>query len=345
MAWYNESGKDDSIVISSRIRLARNLREFPFPNNMKDKDLAEVLKKCRSIYDNNKLLRDDFLWLEMENTPLLERKKLMEMHLISPEMVRYPKGRALMMSKDEKISIMFNEEDHIRIQVLFAGLELENGLKLADQVDDIFSEGLDIAFSPKLGYLTSCPTNIGTGIRASAMLHLPALLENGYIDQILAAISRMGIAVRGLYGEGSKAAGNLFQVSNQVTLGLSEKEIISRLKEIIQNIVAKEREVRKQVASTQSDFLIDRVWRAFAVMQHAYMISSDELLKLISDVRIGADLGIIEVDKKDLTQLLIETSPAHVADVCGNDKNPQLRDKKRAEIVRKLKVRGDKHDQ
>jgi len=341
MAWYNEQGEDGNIIISSRIRLARNLKEFPFPHRMKEEDFARVLKKCRDIYEQNSWLKNDFIWIDMENTPPLERQKLVEKHLISLDMMNNPKGRALMLSKDEKVSIMLNEEDHIRIQVIYSGIELEQGLLLAEKVDDVLSASLEIAFSPKLGYLTSCPTNLGTGLRASAMIHLPMLMESGHIEQLLAAVSRMGIAVRGLYGEGSKAIGNLFQVSNQVTLGLSEMEIINRLTEIIQNIVSKEREVRRQIVLTQKDRLADRVWRSYGVMQYARMLSSNELLVLISDIRIGADLGIITIEAKELNQLLIEASPAHVADLCGNQTSSQQRDIKRAEIVRKIKIRGD----
>ena len=295
--------------------MARNLKEFLFPNRMEHEDLLKILKKCRKVYESNKWLKSNFIWLDMQNTPPIERQKLVEKHLISHNMMKHPNGRALLLSKDEVICVMINEEDHIRIQVILAGLDLEKGLKLAEKVDDILSSELELAFSPKLGYLTSCPTNVGTGLRASAMLHLPALTENGYIEQLLETVSRLGITVRGMYGEGSKAIGNLFQVSNQITLGVTEDEIIKRLKEIIMSIIAKEKEIRKQMAATDKDGITDRVWRSYGLLQNAYMLSSNELLNLISDLKLRR-FRLINIGNINLNKLLVETSSTCI-DLCG----------------------------
>lgn len=332
MAWYNEKGAGQPIVISSRVRLARNIDGLPFPHKMNDSQFSEALSRCRQVYDSQ--LKQEFDWLELNNMLPIERHKLAEKHLISPDFIKNPKGKAVILSKDERICVMINEEDHIRIQAIFPGSDMQSAYAEADRIDNVFAKALSYGYSEKYGYLTCCPTNVGTGMRASVMLHLPALTQNGYIEQLLSAMGRMGIAVRGMYGEGSNAAGDIYQISNQVTLGISEGEIIRRLEKILDNIIGKEAAVRSKLCSERKEALEDKVWRAAGLLRCARMMSSDELLKLLSDVRIGADLGILNIPPEVLNKLIVETAPAHIAQICGGEKTVSERDYKRAELVR-----------
>jgi protein arginine kinase len=330
MAWYNE--KSDAVVISSRVRLARNIDGLPFPHKMNEEQSSEVLKKCRKVYEDN--LKDSFDWLDLGNMQEIERIKLTEKHLISPDFVKRPKGRVVILSKDESICVMINEEDHIRIQAICPGRNMQKAFEEASRIDDIFAKEIKYGYSEKYGYLTCCPTNVGTGMRASVMIHLPALTQNGYVQQLLSAMGRMGIAVRGMYGEGSNANGNIYQISNQVTLGISEGEIIKRLDKILDNIIGKEEAVRSKLFSERKAALEDKVWRAVGVLKNARIMSSNELLSLLSDVRIGADLGILKIDSDVLNRLIVETAPAHIAQLCGGETTAAERDYKRAELVR-----------
>ena len=271
----------------------------------------------------------------MDNTPVIEWQKLVEKHLISPDLTKNTAYRAAVVSKDEDICIMINEEDHLRLQAITAGIDLKSVLDRANRLDDIFAEEFEYGYSDKLGYLTACPTNVGSGMRASVMLHLPLLTESGYISQLASAAGRMGIAVRGMYGEGSKAEGGIYQVSNQITLGISEEEIIKRIKDFIHSLVSKEEEVRNQVYSNNPLSLEDKVWRAYGILSTARMLTSKELLGLVSKVRIGADMGIIKTDKAKLNELLVTTAPAHIASICDGEAAADVRDVKRAEYVRR----------
>ncbi len=334
MAWYKNGGKT-SCVISSRVRLARNIRGLPFPHKADKENLKQVYDRCRRVYDNNAWLKDSFVWLDMENTPALELQKLVEKHLISPDLTKNTLYRGAIVSKDEDICIMINEEDHIRIQAITAGFDLKSALDRANKLDDIFAQGVEYGYSSKLGYLTACPTNVGSGMRASVMLHLPLLTESGYISQLTSAAGRMGIAVRGMYGEGSKAEGSIYQVSNQITLGISEEEITKRIKDFIESLVGKETDVRNQVYKGNPLSLEDKVWRAYGILSNARTLTSKELLGLVSKVRIGADLGIINIDKGVLNTLLVTTAPAHIAAMCEGEATAEVRDVKRAEYVRR----------
>jgi len=334
MAWYNKKSESGSSAISSRVRLARNIKGIPFPHKADGENLKKVYDMCRSVYDGNSWLKDNFVWLDMDNTPYIELQKLVEKHLISPDLTKNTAYRAAVVSKDEDICIMINEEDHIRLQSMAAGLNLKQALDTVNKVDDIFAAAIEYGYSEKLGYLTACPTNVGSGMRASVMLHLPLLTESGYVNQLISAAGRMGIAVRGMYGEGSKAEGGIYQVSNQITLGISEDEIIKRINDFIESLVKREADVRQQVYSSNPITLEDKVWRAYGIMSTARKLTSKELLGLVSKVRIGADMGIIKIDISKLNELLVTTAPAHIAALCGGDADADDRDVKRAEYVR-----------
>ena len=307
MAWYDDRGNNRNLIISSRIRLARNLKEFLFPNRMEHEDLLKILKKCRKVYESNKWLKSNFIWLDMQNTPPIERQKLVEKHLISHNMMKHPNGRALLLSKDEVICVMINEEDHIRIQVILAGLDLEKGLKLAEKVDDILSSELELAFSPKLGYLTSCPTNVGTGLRVSVMVHLPALVMTNQVQQVLGALAPLGLAVRGLYGEGSRAFGNIYQISNQITLGKSEEDTLTNLEAVTKQIIDCEMQAREAL-KTQSPLITqDKVWRARGTLENARLLTAEETFSILSDDRLGMEMEVLPKVSAGFVSLLINS--------------------------------------
>lgn len=329
MIWYKES--NDDIVVSTRVRLARNLEKYPFPALLKDEDKKKAIKEIEdTILKSNSTLVEAFKIINMNEISEQERRALQEKHLISPEMAKN-NGGTVMIGTDENMSIMLMEEDHIRLQIIMGGARLKEAWELADKVDNVIEESADYAFSEELGYLTACPTNTGTGMRASVMMHLPALTYTNNINKIISSASALGLTVRGLYGEGSKAYGNLYQISNQVTLGISETEIIEMLENITGQICRHEKEARetlKNHAETE-----DKLWRSYGILKFARSVSSSEAKALLSDVILGENLGIIDSEKKDLTRLMVETEPALIA---GNEKlSPEARDKKRAELLRK----------
>ena len=293
MIWYKEQN-DNDIVVSTRVRLARNLSKYPFPNAMD----SEILKNAReeiesSIMNSNSTLSKDFAAYRMDETDDVTKLMLAEKHLISPDLLK-KKEASVLINKDESMSVMIMEEDHIRMQVIMGGFKLDEAYELADKVDDVIDENVQYAFDADFGYLTSCPTNTGTGLRASVMMHLPALTMTKSIQRIASSASNLGIAVRGMYGEGSKAHGSLYQISNQVTLGLSEKEIIEKVKNIVNQIAEHEQQARKRIIDNNKDYIEDKIWRSYGTLKYARSISSKEAIELISDVLMGKNMGIIE---------------------------------------------------
>lgn len=330
MIWYKEA-KDSDIIVSTRIRLARNLVKYPFPQTISKEQKSEVCEKVKNaILDSNSILSKEFSLIKMKDLTPVQREALAEKHLISREMAESTDS-SVFLSKDENMSIMLMEEDHIRLQVILGGGQLKKAWELANKVDDVLEENLDYAFSEKFGYLTACPTNTGTGMRASVMMHLPALTLTGNINKIVSQASALGLTVRGLYGEGSKAYGNLYQISNQITLGISEDEIIEKLLNISSQIEKHEKESEKAIKN--NDSICDKLWRSYGTLKFARSISSKEAKALISDVILGENMGIIDIKgKKTKTELMIESEPALITS--GNSLPPEERDKKRAELLR-----------
>ena len=333
MIWYKEQN-DNDIVVSTRVRLARNLSKYPFPNAMD----AETLKTAReeiesSVMNSNSTLSKDFTAYHMDETDDVTKLMLAEKHLISPDLLN-KKGSSVLINKDESMSVMIMEEDHIRMQVIMGGFKLDEAYELADKVDDVIDENVGYAFDADFGYLTSCPTNTGTGLRASVMMHLPALTMTKSIQRIASSASNLGIAVRGMYGEGSKAHGSLYQISNQVTLGLSEKEIIEKVKNIVNQIAEHEQQARKRIVDNNKDYIEDKLWRSYGALKYARSISSKEAIELISDVLMGKNMGIIETDN-NFIELMIMTEPAYIEHMEQKRLSPEERDKKRAELIRK----------
>lgn len=335
--WMRGGGPESDIVISSRIRVARNLRTNCFPMLATNQQSQEVLDQVKAAAKARSMskLGYKFEWIELSSLNELEKRVLVEKHLISPNLANESRNGAVILSENEAISIMVNEEDHLRIQCLFPGFQLKNAWELADSIDDYFEAKLDYAYDEHRGYLTSCPTNVGTGIRASVMLHLPALVITQQINRILTAITQVGLAVRGIYGEGSEALGNLFQISNQITLGQSEEEIINNLHSVAKQIIEHERAARVKLQQESSTRLLDRVSRSYGILSHAAIMDSKEAAQRLSDVRLGIDLGMIRgVSSSVSNELIVMTQPGFLQQYAGQKLTAEERDVRRAEMIR-----------
>lgn len=339
--WMKGEGPDADIVISSRVRIARNLQSSPFPmlaTNQQSKQVLEQIKNCLSERKFDQVGKLTFIPLTEPNE--LEKRVLVEKHLISPSLAEEAKNGAVIISDNESVSIMINEEDHLRIQCLYPGFQIKEAWQAAEQIDDMFEQQLDYAFDEKRGFLTSCPTNVGTGIRASVMMHLPALVMTQQISRLLTAVTQVGLAVRGLYGEGSEALGNLFQISNQITLGQTEEEIIENLYGVVKQVIEHERTAREKLLEDSKSRIADRVNRSFGILSYAGIMDSKEAAQRLSDVRLGIDLGLIDQASSDvLNELLVMTQPGFLQYSAGRKLSPEERDVRRAEMIRsKIKV-------
>ncbi len=341
--WMQGSGPDSEIAISSRVRLARNIRGYTFPCLAADSETEAVKNKISSIVAGIDDFSDFNYW-SMDTLTELEKRALVEKHLVSPFLAAESKHGSLLLRNDEAVSIMANEEDHLRIQAILPGLQLEEAWREASRYDDLLENKLEFAFDDHYGYLTACPTNIGTGLRASVMLHLPALVFTRQINRLPGALSQVGLAVRGLYGEGTEIIGNLVQVSNQVTLGQSEEEIISNLFSIIRQVIEQEQGARQMLLDKQRAKLADKAWRAFGLLKYAQLISSQEAIQLLSDLRMGYDLGLIKgVSRQLLNELLVLIRPACLQLLAGRELNESERDIERPLQIKKALER--RHNQ
>jgi len=310
--WLRGTGPDADIVVSSRVRLARNLAEFPFPPRADDETRAEIEILLRQRVQNLKSAAE-LTYFDIESLEPLDRQFLVERQLISREHAETHGSRGVGIGPRETVSLMINEEDHLRIQVLRSGLALDECWNDISSIDDELEQSLAFAFSEEFGYLTSCPTNVGTGMRVSVMLHLPALVLTKEIQKVFRALHKINLAVRGLYGEGSQAMGDFYQISNQITLGKSEQEIIQTVKEVVPNIIAYERRVRKALVKENRQRLHDQVSRAFGILQSAQTITSEETMHLLSSVRMGINLGLVPgIEMPTVNELFIHTQPAHL---------------------------------
>lgn len=333
--WIVGDGPEADVVLGTRVRLARNVRNVPFPGVASAEQLHTVVDMARqAIAGLDARSGGPLKFMRMSEVAPLERELLVERHLISPMHTQDVREKAFAVRDDEAVSVMINEEDHLRIQTLFAGFQLEEALNLADRVDDRLSEVLEYAFSERAGYLTAWPTNVGTGLRASVMLHLPALAMTNRLQQVLGAVARFGVAVRGLYGEGTESIGNIFQISNQVSLGRSEDEILKHLANLAREVIGHERSSRQRMSQDRRA-LEDRVWRSYGVLRYSRAITSQEAMQRLSDVRLGIDLGIIKgLDQRILKELLVLIRPAHLQSFMGRELSPAERDVHRAAMIR-----------
>ena len=321
-------------MISSRIRLARNIKGIPFTGRMTVEQKKAVCTKVKEVASAIPGYKFDYI--DMENVTAIQAGSMVEEHLISVEFANNREGEGLLLDRKHNVSVMINEEDHLRIQVLGRGEKLATLYETASVIDDALDEKLHFAFSEKLGYLTHCPTNLGTGLRASVMMHLPALHESGLINKIINTVSQVGLTVRGMYGEGSEPAGCVYQVSNQITLGISEKDTIERLEDIVRQIARNEAALREKMLENIS--IEDRVFRSYGIAREARIMSSQEFMKLMSDIRLGIEGGLLNLDTKVLDELCIKVQPYTLMLYGGEGMEIRQRDIKRAEIVRdKLK--------
>lgn len=331
--WYDISGEQSDVVVSVRVRFARNLSNYPFPNKMNLQQKNEVINKVSdAVLKSNSTDFNDFKLINMDKISKIEAYSMVERYLISPEFAEKPEGRALLLKNDESVSIMINEEDHIRIQVMSCGLSFTEAFDIATKIDTLIEGNVTYAFDKNLGYLTECPTNLGTGMRASAMLHIPALEMIGAISQLSNTISKVGLIMRGTYGEGSKAKCSLYQISNQITLGISEITAIENLQGIVNQIIDRERKARKSI---EQNSLHDAVFRSFGILKYARLLTSSEFMELISRVRLGVGMGLIQdVSVETINNLILNCQSASIQNSCGKSLEVQDRDKLRADIVR-----------
>ncbi|MGN1399951.1 MAG: protein arginine kinase [Bacillus sp. (in: firmicutes)] len=334
-SWMNEEGPQSDIVLSSRVRLARNLKDYYFFPKMDSREAEKVIGYLEEKLSELKE-KKSFDFLKMADLNPLEKRVLVEKHVISPLLAEESLYGACWLTDDEKISIMINEEDHLRVQCILSGFQLVEALDVASEIDDFIEQRVDYAFDEKLGYLTSCPTNVGTGLRASVMVHVPGLVLTQQISRIIPAINQLGFVVRGMYGEGSAAYGNIFQISNQTTLGKSEKEIVEDLKTLVEQIIAQERMARDALLQSSNIQLEDRIFRSLGILKYARVMESKEAAQCLSDVRLGIDLGFIgDISKTILNELLILTQPGFLQLYSGEVLNPEERDLRRAAFIRK----------
>ena len=332
--WMRGTGPEAEIVISSRVRLARNIRGFRFITKMD----ATERGTCEALIQE-KILEAKIApvgaYIPLHKTEGIDRKFLVERHLISNEHEDAQHQRGVAIAENEAVAIMVNEEDHIRLQVLQSGFQLPEAWKLANRIDDELEQRLDYSFAPQLGYLTACPTNVGTGMRVSVMLHLPALVLTRHIEKVFQAVGKINLAVRGLYGEGTEASGHFYQISNQVTLGRNEEEIVKNVQDVIPTIVGYEHRARQSLLAKDRKRLEDRVWRAYGMLKYAQLLPSDEAMMLLSAVRMGVHLGLLkDVSLRTVNEMFIYTQPAHLQKLTGRNLEPLERDVRRAEFVR-----------
>ncbi|HUR59367.1 MAG TPA: protein arginine kinase [Opitutaceae bacterium] len=323
-----------AIVLMTRVRLARNVAGHSFPGWAKAAQREEVLAACRHALTSTTQLKKSFN-LTIGELSDLEKQILVERHLISRELSGAKTGAGVVISKDQAFSIMLNEEDHLRIQVLRSGFQLKKAWNAINDLDSAIEENLDYAFSPTLGYLTACPTNLGTGMRGSAMMHLPALVISNQMEKVVRAVNQLGMVVRGLFGEGSDASGSIFQISNQTTLGEAEDEIIKRLNSVLQSIIEHELNAREKLLEADAGKLLDKIGRAYGILQNSHVLSSSEAMNLLSLIRLGVDLGAFpDGNRSAIDRLFIEAQPGHLQHAQKGEFEPGQRDVLRAARLR-----------
>ena len=340
LPWLSSGGREGDVALASRIRLARNFDGIPFPNRADFTQLARVQSMAASVLpDLEQAVKEPFDLVDMDKATPLEREVLIEKQLITRNFLRSTQHRVAFISQGRHVSILVNEEDHLRIQCMESGLDLESPLALASGIDDLVESRLDVAFDEKMGYLTSCPTNLGTGLRASVLLHLPGLVYTRNINNIINISQQLGLSMRALYGEDDQEwQGNLFQISNQLTLGFSEEEIVGNLKSAAQEIASHERRARKALELYRKDQLEDSVWRAYGVLCYARFLSEKEVLDLLSKVRLGIDMGLMEgVEAGRFAEILIGSRTSYLQNIAGNDNMSGSEiDRMRAQVVREI---------
>ncbi|WP_085993711.1 protein arginine kinase [Oceanobacillus senegalensis] len=334
--WMRDEGPDSDIILSSRIRLARNIADVPYPVIAEEGKLEELRHFFQREFGNQSFQHyNNFEFIPMRDLSSIENRVLVEKHLISPNLTKHTNESGALISENEQVSIMVNEEDHLRIQLYLPGLQLRYALEKVFEIDDWLEEKVNYAFDEKRGYLTTCPTNVGTGMRASVMMHLPALVMTRKMNRMMPAINQLGLVVRGIYGEGSEALGNIFQISNQITLGKSEQDIVEDLESVVNQLIEHEREARNMIMRESPIALEDRVFRSYGVLAYSRVIESKEASSCISNVRLGIDLGIIkDTSRSILNELMVLIQPGFLQHYAKKTLTPKERDVLRASLIR-----------
>ncbi len=342
--WLRGSGPESDIVISSRIRLARNLADFPFIRKCTDIDRATIERTLHEhLLSSHEL--NDLLYLNVDGLETVDRQFLVERQLISRELADSDGARSVAIDRQEQFSLMVNEEDHLRIQLMKSGLDLHSAWEQINELDDVIESSITYAFDERLGYLTACPTNVGTGMRVSVMLHLPALVITRQIDKVFRSLQKISLAVRGLYGEGSQAMGDFYQISNQITLGRSELELIEQVGDVVPVLIDYERRARDYLVKESHNDLYDRISRAYGILSTAQTITSEETMDLLSSVRMGVNLGLInDIAMPTVNQLFIHTQPAHLQKIHGSALDSADRNSERANYLRRHLAKGKYDD-
>ncbi len=335
--WYDSSETDENIVISSRIRLARNVKKYPFSQKLSESQAVKLIEEVKdSIKNANSSFGNSFDFININEKSDAEKYSLLENHSISSDLMDTKKPAGVLIKDDETISIMINEEDHIRIQTVFPGYNIEKAWDIADKIDNLIEENIDYAFDENYGYLTSCITNTGTGMRASFMIHIPLIETFGQVENLTQAISKFGMTLRGIYGEGSEPLGGIYQISNQVTLGKSEKEIIEALKNVTNQIIEQEKELADNLLRDRRIELEDKVFRSYGILSNCRKISSKEAMKLLSDLRFGVITGMLNLKNKDINiyNIMMNIQPGNLLKYMNKSGNPAERDIQRATYIR-----------
>lgn len=334
--WYEKTGEKSEIVCSTRIRFARNLKEYPFPARNTTEQKKEIAVKVKAaILSASEMMKNSFNVIELENLNKNELISLVERHTVSPNFISDLKGKELILSHDERISIMVNEEDHIRIQVIYEGLALKQALEIADRIDSLLAERLDFAFDDRLGYLTHCPTNLGTGMRASLMLHLPAMSEFGAVQMMAGNLSKLGITIRGSFGEGTKVAGCMYQLSNRITLGLSEEEAVENLESIAVQVILQEKKLRSEIL--KNILIQDKISRAAGTLKSAKILTNSECMECLSYIRLGVSEGFLKgLDLSEVNKLWAIVQPATISVYGGKEFSEKEMDLERGKLTREI---------
>ncbi len=334
MNWYLQSGKDSDVIISSRVRLSRNIEGIPFVQRCKEEELKTVYSKLKEVTPS---IGYGLKFIDLKDVDDIDKQVLVEKRIISPEFAKSKNPyTAIILNDEENICIVVNEEDHIKLQVFCSGVELENLMNLAIEIDQKLENLVPYSFNKKYGYLTACPTNVGTGLKVSVLAHLPALSVTGNIRKVLNAVNNLGMSIRGIYGEGTKVEGDIYQISNNQTLGVTEKDITKNLKLISQKVTEQERLARKYLTKKGIE-IEDRIYRDFGLITNARKLSEEECLELISSIKLGTDLGIIdELNDSKVLKLMLETKPANLQKRVGKILSVYEQDIERANVVKQI---------
>jgi protein arginine kinase len=335
-SWLLASGEENEIVLSSRVRLARNIESHRFTHRAKAEELKSILDETLAAATQTNIFHDN-AYFAMGEVASINRQFFVERHLVSTEFLASSSNRGLIVNDSEDVCLMINEEDHLRLQAFSSGFDLNEAFTKVDRLDNELSPRVNVAFSERLGFLTACPTNLGTGLRASVMMHLPGLVHSKEINKLLENLRKLHHSIRGLYGEGTDVMGNFFQISNSATLGNQEDVILNNLKDVVTKLIGFERQARDMLFQKAQSLLEDKVWRAYGLLRYARSVNTKEAFSLISAVRLGVGMGIIQdLTMQKLNELLIYVQPAHLQISAGKMMNQNERDAARAEYIRRV---------